>query len=362
MRALNLARTGAENQPIQVVGGATMLRNGKPGWITIFVFGLFQLVLAIGCGGSGGGGGIDYEGNREAAVVTGDNAQTLAAAAYDSATLEGPFASFASLSGEAPVVIAIPGGRPTVLAVADVLTAALDEAKAVPALPQEAPTASMRALDAGSYTINGSCGGTAGVQIEIEQGSGVFAGQFDFNDYCDDGTALTGSASFQGQVDPDTDQLDYFTFRFSSLLGTAKGAAFRLDGGLTLRVNETRDETSLTMDLLFEDMASGESLWLNDFTLTVTDGVDNGQAYETIAFSGRLYHSVHGYVDTRTDVAFRLDDGDDYPSEGILVLTGADDATVVMTVISNTQYQVEADLDGDEAYDWGPETYDWEDT
>jgi hypothetical protein len=33
-----------------------------------------------------------------------------------------------------------------------------------------------------------------------------------------------------------------------------------------------------------------------------------------------------------------------------------------MTVLSNSQYQVEADLDGDETYDWGPETYDWEDT
>jgi hypothetical protein len=335
-----------------------MLGDRKPSWITIFVFGLFQLVLVIGCGGDGGGGGIDYEGNREAAVVTGDNAQTLAAAAYDSATLEGPFASFASLSGEAPPVVAMPGGRPTVLAVADVLTAALDEAKAESAMPP----ASIRALDAGSYTINGSCGGTASVQIEIEEGSGVFAGQFDFNEYCDDGTALTGSASFQGQVDPATDQLEYFTFRFSSLVGTAKGATFRLEGSLTLRVNATRDQTSLTMDLLYEDIASGESLWLNDFTLTVTEGVDNGQAYETIAFSGRLYHSVHGYVDIHTDVAFRLDDGDDYPSEGILVLTGADDATVVMTVLSNTQYQVEADLDGDEAYDWGPETYDWEDT
>jgi hypothetical protein len=134
-----------------------------------------------------------------------------------------------------------------------------------------------------------------------------------------------------------------------------------LDGSLTLRVNTDRDETSLNMDLLFEDTAAGESLWLNGFTLIVSDGIDDGQAYETIAFRGRLYHSEFGYVDIRTDVAFRVDDGDDYPSEGILVLTGADDATIVMTVLSNTQYQVEADLDGDEAYDWGPETYDWED-
>lgn len=335
-----------------------MIRKRIPDWVPVYGYGLLLLVLAIGCGGSGGGGGSDYQGNREAAVVTGDNAQVLAAATYDSATLEGPFASFASASGDAAAVVATPGGRPTLLAVVEVLASALDEAKEV----SGAPTASIRALDAGSHTINGSCGGTARVSIEIDQGSGVFAGDFNFNDYCDDGTALTGSASFQGRVDPATNQLEYFTFRFSSLAGTANGEEFRLDGSLTLRVNETRDETSLTMDLVFEDTAAGESLWLSDFTLTVSEGVDNGQPYETIAFSGRLYHSEYGYVDIRTDVAFRVDDGDDYPSEGILVLTGADDATVVMTVLSNTQYQVEADLDGDEVYDWGPETYDWEGT
>jgi hypothetical protein len=355
---VNLARTGAEKQPILIVGGTNMNRRGIPDWVAVYACGLFLLVFAVGCGSDSGGGGIDYQGNGEAAVVTGDNAPILAAAAYDSATLEGPFASFASLSSGAAPVATIPGGRPTLLAVADVLLSALDEAKVV----SGAPTVSIRALDAGSYTITGSCGGTARVQIEIDEGSGVFAGEFEFSDYCDDGTALTGSASFEGRVDPETDQLEYFTFRFSSLGVAANGEAFRLDGSLTLRVNATRDETSLTMDLLFEDTTAGESLWLNDFTLTVNEGVDNGQAFETIAFSGRLYHPVHGYVDVRTDAGFRVDDGDDYPSEGRLVLTGADEATVAMTVLSNTQYQVEADLDGDETYDWGPETYNWEDT
>jgi hypothetical protein len=241
------------------------------------------------------------------------------------------------------------------LTVAEVLTSALNEAKTVSAASSVAP----RLLDPGTYTINGSCGGTATVNVEIEEAGGVFGGEFDFHDYCDDDTALNGRSTIQGRVDPDTDQLEYFTFRFSSLEGTANGKQFRLDGSLTLRVNAAGDETRLTLNLLYEDVASGESLWFKDFTLTVTEGADDGQAYQAIAFSGRLYHPVHGYVDVRTDVPFRLEDEDDYPSEGILVLSGADQAAVLMTVISDTQYQVEADLDGDEIYEWGPVTYDW---
>lgn len=335
-----------------------MLRNGKPGWVAKYAGGFFLLVLVIGCGGGGGGGGSDYKGNREAAVVTCEDAQVLALATYDSATLEGPFASFASVSNGVAPVVATPNGRPTLLVVGEVLTSALEEARAA----TEAPPAATHAIDAGSYTINGSCGGSASVRLGIDEGSGRFAGDFDFNDYCADGTELTGSASFKGRVDPATEQLEYFTFRFSSLGGTANGEAFRLEGSLTLRVDDTRDETSLAMDLLFEDTATGESLWLDNVTLTLTEGVDDGRAYQAIAFSGRLYHPEHGFVDIRTDVAFRIDDGDDYPSEGVLVLTGADDATIVMTVLSNAQYQMEADSDGDEAYECGPETYDWNDT
>jgi hypothetical protein len=69
---------------------------------------------------------------------------------------------------------------------------------------------------------------------------------------------------------------------------------------------------------------------------------------------------VHGYVDLSTVVPFRLEDGADNPIEGVLLLTGADNGTILMTAISDSQYQVEADTDGDDDYDWGPETYDWD--
>jgi hypothetical protein len=323
-------------------------------WAILFILG--GLLLTMGCGGSGGGDGLGYEGNREAAALSGDNAQVLAVSAYDSQTLEGPFGSVASLTDSTDPVPGAPKGRPTLLSVAQALTSAVHAARR----GEGGATTSARALEEDDLTINGSCGGEASFSIDIDNASGVFAGEFDFNEYCHDGTALQGHASFQGRVDPETDQLDYFSFSFSNLIGTADGQRFRLDGDLTLRVDAANDQTRLTMDLLLENSVAGETLWLHDFTLSVTDGVDQDGPYEAIAFSGRIYHPVHGYVDVHTDVAFRIEEGEESPSEGVLTLTGADDASVTMTALPDSQYQLEADLDGDGDYDWGPETYSWD--
>jgi len=330
------------------------------GWIAVLASGALLLVMAMGCGdsggGSGGGGGLNYEGNREAADISEENAQALAASAYESRALGGPFGSIASLTDAGEPVLASPHGRPSMLAVARVLETVILEARRV----ELGDATSARALDEESYTINGDCGGRASFNIQIDENTGVFSGDFTFSDYCDDGTALQGQASFRGRVDPATEDLDYFIFSFDGLVGTIDGEDFSLKGDLTIRRNETRDRTTIIMDLICEDGTTGEALWINDFTITVTEGVADGQRYEAIEFSGRIYHSVHGYVDIRTDVAFRIENSDENPREGVLVLTGADGATVSMTVLSNTQYQVEADTDGDGTYDWGPESYGWD--
>ena len=76
---------------------------------------------------------------------------------------------------------------------------------------------------------------------------------------------------------------------------------------------------------------------------------------------GRVYHPVHGYVDIETPTPFRTYSGDDNPSEGVMLLTGAEGAQIRLEAISNLQYEVTADLDGDGTFEWGPETHNWED-
>jgi hypothetical protein len=317
--------------------------------------GALLLTLAVGCGGGGGGGtGSDYEGNRNAAVVSGDNAPVLAATAYDSRSLEASFGGIASLTDTPVVPAGAPEGRPVLLTlyrafVRGITDMDMDSGTMAAATP-------IRSLNPDLSKIDGDCGGSYSIDLQLDNSSGVFSGTFIYADYCTEDTVIDGLVVVSGRMDPDTSKLDFIDFNFSSLSGARDGEGFRLDGSVRLTAIEATDTNQVSMDLLFEDLDSGETLWLKDFVVSVTDG--NG--YEEIAFSGRIYHPVHGYVDLSTEVPFRLEDGADNPSEGVLLLTGADNGKILMTVISESQYQVEADTDGDDTYDWGPQTYAWD--
>lgn len=331
-----------------------MLSKRNRHWTLLLAGGVVLLLMVVGCGGSSGGGGgdnLDYQGNREAAEITSDNAQELAASAYDSSSLEGPFGAINSLTDSTSTAAVVPHGRPAMLGVSQALETAL--LKADPGAV--AGTAASRAVVNVSETISGACGGSASFSIEADDSTGRFSGSFTFNSYCEDDTTLDGRASFQGRIDPQTEALQSFTFSFSSLSGSGDGESYRLNGSMGVSVDAADNRTVLTMDLLFEDTVADETLWLRDFRISVTER----SAYDEIDISGRIYHPVHGYVDIHTDSAFRVYSGDDYPSQGVFSLTGADNATIQMTVISNLQYQVVADLDGDGDNEWGPETHSW---
>ncbi|MDJ0781479.1 MAG: hypothetical protein QNJ22_05880 [Desulfosarcinaceae bacterium] len=326
-------------------------RYTQPGVLLSIIL-MLSLLLAA-CGGSSGGGGggnSDYAGNSDAAVVTSGNAQEIAVSAYDSSALEGPFGELASLSTGTSSEVATQG-RPIMLAVSDALQTALFKAD-----PAEATaSAAVRAAVTIEDTISGSCGGSASFTIQADDTTGTFSGSFSFTSFCEDDTTLSGLASFSGSVDPETEELESFTFTLSNLSGTSDGESFRLNGQLSISV--LSNPSVLTLDLLFEDLGAGETFWLDDFTIRVTENF----GYEEVSISGRVYHPEHGYVDIATTTPFRTESGDDYPSQGVMVLTGADNAKIRMTVLSNTQYQLEADTDGDGEFDdYGPEVFNWE--
>lgn len=322
------------------------------GFLAILLIGTITLFTGCGSssGGSGGGGGSAYEGNRDAATITNSNSQTLAATAYDSASVEGPFGSIASVSPQGDSSSDV-GGNPTMLAVSRALQVAL--IKADPAEATSAAT-NVRAAVTVNDTVPGSCGGSASFSIQADDNSGVFSGSFSFSSFCEDDTTLDGSASFSGRIDPDTEELEYFTFTFTSLTGTEDGESFRLNGELS--ITATGNSEVVTMDLLFEDLTTDEIVWMRDIEITITEGL----GYEDFEIEGRVYHPEHGYVEIETVTPFRTYSGEDNPSEGEMLLTGADQAQIRLEAISNIQYEVTADLDADGDFETGPETYNWE--
>jgi hypothetical protein len=95
--------------------------------------------------------------------------------------------------------------------------------------------------------------------------------------------------------------------------------------------------------------------------------MSEGTGYvEVEIISGRYYDPDYGYVEVYTEGPLRIDDGDDWPSDGVLVVTGdtgiAGGSTMArLTALSSTTYQVEADTNGDGTYDWDSGVLYWAD-
>ena len=81
---------------------------------------------------------------------------------------------------------------------------------------------------------------------------------------------------------------------------------------------------------------------------------DNQKAVKNItnSINGRIYDFVDGYLDFETLEDFVTNDGDLYPSDGTLKITGANGASITLEVVDNTGFMVYVDVDGDGVSDW----------
>ena len=114
------------------------------------------------------------------------------------------------------------------------------------------------------------------------------------------------------------------------------------------------------MDILLRDNKTIKVCWVNNFSLTLSAGSN----YVDFQVSGRYYHPDYGYVNISTPTSFRIYSGSQWPSQGILILDGktgiaGGSTRAKLTVISSTNYQVEADTNGDGTYDWNSGTLTW---
>lgn len=81
--------------------------------------------------------------------------------------------------------------------------------------------------------------------------------------------------------------------------------------------------------------------------------------YVEFEVSGRYYDPDYGYVDFHTDTPFHIDDGDEWPSAGVLIVEGEGGTEAQLTALSSTTYIVDADTDGDGIYDWDSGVLNW---
>jgi hypothetical protein len=303
-------------------------------------------VAVTACGGNGGEGvpSVMYSGATTPAAVTSGNALALASTAYDGGN-----------SGGALALVGVAGhrtdgsaaGASRALTVSRALTNAARAARlGVPSSPNVA----IGAATSGSLPA-GNCGGSAAYSGTADQTTGAFHATFRFTAWCNDGVTVSGSVTAAGQVDLNSQQLASLEFSFAVLTVSDGASTFRGRGTISAAFGAS-DVLTINMDFASGD---GTIYRASNLTLEVT-ATGSG---EDVSVVGRVYHPLHGYVDVSTPQPLVTAAGDDYPSSGALVVTGAGNASARLTVLSATTFQIDVDADGDSVYETTVGAFTW---
>ena len=324
---------------------------------SMFVFlALTVSVLLTACGGGGGGGSdggggsggdssISYTGSTSQATVNSTNAEQIATSGYQGGSSGALFGVVQSGMGGS-----IEQSR--LLMVAQALETAIREVNISEGIVAGA-------IQTGSRTVNGNCGGSYSYTISYDDVTGAFNGTFNFSSYCNDGSTISGSVSASGQINLNTRVIMQFNMSTTSLIFTSGNDSFTISGSFNIIINGST--TTATMNILLKDNATGKIYWLQNHTLTIT----RAATYVDGQISGRYYHPDYGYITISTTTPFRINNGSKWPFQGVLIVEGmagsaSGNTSARLTVLSATQYQVVADTDGDGAfddYDSGPKNW-----
>jgi hypothetical protein len=313
------------------------------------------LITFIGCGGGGGDTGstssITYTGLTTQADITGTNAQTLSAGAFTGGQAGSAFSGTGAIEAgtdENPVSL-------RTLKVTQTLEDALLQVD----LSFLSGGSFIGATQSESGSMSGTCGGSASYTMQYNDQTGVFSGNFSFSSYCNGGVTYSGGASFSGYLDlsdPNNPSFESFTFTFTHL----SDGSSTLNG--TIDIDFSSSPTIVTFDALLKDNVSGKVYWVKDYGMSITEGSDGtGNYVDLDILSGSYYDPDYGYITVETPTPIRTYDLDEWPSEGVIVVTGNSNHKVSLSAVDETQCEIDADLDGDDTYEWGPVYKNWAD-
>jgi hypothetical protein len=303
-------------------------------------------IIGTGGGGGDGGGGITYTGLTTQAEITDANAELFAAGAFGAGRTGSTFTAIGAVEKSSD-------GNISSFRTFSISQALKDAVLQVDLSSIASPPPFIGATESG--TEPGPCGGTVSYSMQVNETTGVFSGTFTFKSYCDSGVVISGSTTVNGTINLDTLTPENIHFRFENLS----------DGSSTLRGDLDMDFTispiRVDFDTYLKDNATNTVYWAHDYVIYITEGVDGIDNYLDVEInSGNYYEPDYGYVTISTPTPFRVYVSDLWPSEGVMVATGTGNTKVKLTAISNTQCQIDADLDGDDIYEQPPVTKDWQ--
>ena len=317
--------------------------------ILLITFVIAMTLVIGGCSGGGGGGsdgdeddGIKYSGLTTAAEINESNAEDISGGAFGAGLIgDGMMAlSFEESSNDAYVSkfrsVNIPVILSDSLHFLDFTNSSYGGVAA--------------AVETVSETIDGSCGGSMSYSLSADSEAGNFSGNFDFKEYCSDGTKVNGKASFEGSMNVDTGEFIEAYFSFDNL----SSGDLKLDGDI--EIDFSASPNVISFNAYGQDPDTKKVFWIRNYRITIEEFSD----YIQVEMAGRFYHPDYGYVQLSTIDPFVLHNGDEWPSSGTLVVSGASSAKAKLSAIDNASCALEADIDGDDSYEWVSETLNWD--
>ena len=298
----------------------------------------------IACGGGGGGsssGSSPYTGITTAAVITSTNADNIARSSYQggdtSTAFVGPLS--ASTSETLNVSTASP---PKVYSIVQALKEISGKACAQ---RFTAGRVAPKAVVSASGTLTDGYGGSVSYSLSVDDQTGAFTGSFSASNYHGDGGGtISGTMTVSGSYNIAADVFDSIDFTLSSVTVTDTSSSVTVSGSIVLL---NGNPATSTVTLYMTDNVTGKTDWIENFTINVTEGL----GYAEATLSGTIYLHDYGFVVISTSTPFRFLAGNSYPSSGTMIVTGASNGRVKLTVNNSTSYTVDVDADGDGTYE-----------
>ena len=303
-------------------------------------------LTACGGGGNGSSNNIAYNGIRSQAIITQDNAQDLAFRAYTNSSSS--LGIQVTGARNAPITSnASAGGRPYILLISERIKPVWNSVRS-----SGSSKILLIGTDlSGTEEMSGSCGGTATITTNINDETGDFSGNVQYESFCEAGIVVNGRVEFSGKIN-DNDELS-INATFEQLTVRLCGESVTSTGELKMSMQIYSSTYSAEADMLVKNDNTGKIYWINDVAMNVTEG----STYTEITQSGRIYDPDYGYVQLTTESPVRIYDGDFWPSSGIILIEGDNgiaggSTRAKMTMLNTSAYRIEADTDGDGFYDY----------
>lgn len=310
---------------------------------------LIGLTALAGCGGGGGGGG---GGDTIAMVLDANNAETVAADVY--ATVDFT-SSLGDLGTDLPTgaVVETAGSR------LDLVGFAIEQYRRARAteIPAQATGATMQltldasdgvCLDGGNMNLSFT---DANDNEEFDAGDAFGT---TYNDCADNGSTVDGGFSAQIRtVAGDPDSVNWsigLTVSFEDLSFNDADFAGNINGGFSLDFEMDGDTTIAVIAGDTLALNGVHAVTLSDFTMQITRTLDEYvyDASGAVAFDGQ---SV-SYATTTPFTGIP----ENYPHSGALRIVGANNGSVTLTAVDDTNVQVAVDANGDGSTDQTIET------